>query len=138
MHARSCAETVILRLFLSVRCKIFDLPRRGRTELLDLQKQRDRTKEKETVDAAPTSWNQVSLYNLGFALTLHSKYTSEPSLMSLGFKVEPIFRLAIGATAIRIKKNRIKCLACVSNRWSTHCSHRDCENAMYRTIVFDV
>jgi hypothetical protein len=37
------------------------------------KKKKGKKKKKETVDAAPTSWNQVSLYDLGFALTLHSK-----------------------------------------------------------------
>jgi len=37
------------------------------------KKEGKKRRKKETVDAAPTSWNQVNLYDLGFALTLHSK-----------------------------------------------------------------
>ncbi|KYN36890.1 hypothetical protein ALC56_08681 [Trachymyrmex septentrionalis] len=43
-----------------------------------------------------TSLNQASLYTFGFARTIHSKYTSSPSLMSSGFSVSPILKLTTG------------------------------------------
>jgi len=43
-----------------------------------------------------TFLNQASLYAFGFARTVHSKYTSSPSLMSSGFSVSPILKLTTG------------------------------------------
>ncbi len=49
---------------------------------------------------------QVILYGLGFALTLHSKYTSSPSLMLEPLREEPRLRIDWGTSEERRERKR--------------------------------
>lgn len=53
---------------------------------------------------ALTLWYQDILYGFGLDCIKHSKYTSSPSLISSGFKDEPIFSVTTGISGKKESK----------------------------------
>lgn len=64
---------------------------------------------KENMKIILTLCFQITLYAVGFACTLHSKYTSSPSSMSSGFKFEPSSSNNVGIT-VKKMYGKLYCL----------------------------
>ncbi|KAE8752475.1 hypothetical protein FOCC_FOCC000597 [Frankliniella occidentalis] len=52
------------------------------------------------------AWNQARRYALGLARMLHSKYTSSPSLMSLGLRLAPMRSVTTGGEQVNGERRR--------------------------------